>query len=113
MSETLKRVGKLVTTAKFREHKSEHKTRYEGHVLKFQKKSQGGGIHAQEEFDPCIRMICLVSPNDSKFCSIFYSLKICSDLIHCLTREAVLADIMSTLRPHTRAPPVELRHVGV
>ena len=34
MSETLKRVGKLATTAKFWEHKSEKKTRYQRDVLK-------------------------------------------------------------------------------
>ena len=36
--------------------------------------SQGGGIHVEEEFGPCIRVYCLFSTrvNDIKFCPGFY-----------------------------------------
>jgi hypothetical protein len=45
MSETLKRVGKLATTAKFWQHKSEKKTRYQRDVLK-RSEDPGSNEHA-------------------------------------------------------------------
>ncbi len=51
--------------------------------------NQGGGIHAEEEFNPCIRVCCLFfMTNDIKICPSFYSQDFLS--FHSLSRDWIL-----------------------